>query len=176
MDMRIQKTLLLISLLLVVMYSCKNTNSNDKIEQAKDSIVNIASDDIVLNNPLAGKKFYYLEKDKTGTLILKKYPQFEGDFEMQKIIFTDSMLIDGWNVMEPYEWNIVKIANKSPKLIYYVEMGDVETDDSSRDTLYFRYDNETGFLYNILENTTLILIDSLHSDKVKTKKVKVKDD
>ena len=98
--MRIQKTLLLISLLLVVMYSCKNTNSNDKIEQAKDSIVNIASDDIVLNNPLAGKKFYYLEKDKTGTLILKKYPQFEDDFEMQKIIFTDSMLIDGWNVME----------------------------------------------------------------------------
>ena len=67
MDMRIQKTLLLISLLLVVMYSCKNTNSNDKIEQAKDSIVNIASDDIVLNNPLAGKKFYYLEKDKTNS-------------------------------------------------------------------------------------------------------------
>ena len=69
--MRTQKILLFISLLLVVMYSCKNTNSNDKIEQAKDSIVNIASDDIVLNNPLAGKKFYYLEKDKTGTLILK---------------------------------------------------------------------------------------------------------
>ena len=95
---------------------------------------------------------------------------------MQKIVFTDTMLIDAWNVMKPYEWNIVKIANKSPELIYYVEMGDVETDDSSRDTLYFRYDNETGFLYNILENTTLILIDSLHSDKVKTKKVKVKDD
>ena len=65
--MRTQKILLLISLLLVVMYSCKNTNSNDKIEQAKDSIVNIASDDIVLNNPLAGKKFYYLEKDKTNS-------------------------------------------------------------------------------------------------------------
>ena len=93
---------------------------------------------------------------------------------MQKIVFTDTMLIDGWNVMKPYEWNIVKIANKSPELIYYVEMGDVETDDSSRDTLYFRYDNETGFLYNILENTTLILIDSLHSDRVKIKNVKVK--
>ena len=156
----------------LLLFACNN--NNNKEGNVNDTI----NDTIVerLNNPLAGKKFYYLEKDKTGTLILKKYPQFEGDFEMQKIVFTDSMLIDGWNVMEPYEWNIVKIANKSPKLIYYVEMGDVETDDSSRDTLYFRYDNETGFLYNILENTTLILIDSLHSDKVKTKNVKVKDD
>ena len=156
----------------LLLFSCNN--NNNKEGNVNDTI----NDTIVerLNNPLAGKKFYYLEKDKTGTLILKKYPQFEGDFEMQKIVFTDSMLIDGWNVMEPYEWNIVKIANKSPKLIYYVEMGDVETDDSSRDTLYFRYDNETGFLYNILENTTLILIDSLYSDRVKIKNVKVKLD
>ena len=156
----------------LLLFSCNN--NNNKEGNVNDTI----NDTIVerLNNPLAGKKFYYLEKDKTGTLILKKYPQFEDDFEMQKIIFTDSMLIDGWNVMEPYEWNIVKIANKSPKLIYYVEMGDVETDDSSRDTLYFRYDNETGFLYNILENTTLILIDSLYSDRVKIKNVKVKLD
>ena len=156
----------------LLLFACNN--NNNKEGNVNDTI----NDTIVerLNNPLAGKKFYYLEKDKTGTLILKKYPQFEDDFEMQKIIFTDSMLIDGWNVMEPYEWNIVKIANKSPKLIYYVEMGDVETDDSSRDTLYFRYDNETGFLYNILENTTLILIDSLYSDRVKIKNVKVKLD
>ena len=156
----------------LLLFACNN--NNNKEGNVNDTI----NDTIVerLNNPLAGKKFYYLEKDKTGTLILKKYPQFEGDFEMQKIIFTDSMLIDGWNVMEPYEWNIVNIANKSPKLIYYVEMGDVETDDSSRDTLYFRYDNETGFLYNILENTTLILIDSLYSDRVKIKNVKVKLD
>ena len=154
----------------LLLFACNN--NNNKEGNVNDTI----NDTIVerLNNPLAGKKFYYLEKDKTGTLILKKYPQFEGDFEMQKIVFTDTMLIDGWNVMEPYEWNIVKIANKSPKLIYYVEMGDVETDDSSRDTLYFRYDNETGFLYNILENTTLILIDSLYSDRVKIKNVKVK--
>ena len=156
----------------LLLFACNN--NNNKEGNVNDTI----NDTIVerLNNPLAGKKFYYLEKDKTGTLILKKYPQFEGDFEMQKIVFTDTMLIDGWNVMEPYEWNIVKIANKSPKLIYYVEMGDVETDDSSRDTLYFRYDNETGFLYNILENTTLILIDSLYSDRVKIKNVKVKLD
>ena len=153
----------------LLLFACNNNNKEGNVNDTiNDTIVE------GLNNPLAGKKFYYLEKDKTGTLILKKYPQFEGDFEMQKIIFTDSMLIDGWNVMEPYEWNIVKIANKSPKLIYYVEMGDVETDDSSRDTLYFRYDNETGFLYNILENTTLILIDSLYSDRVKIKNVKVK--
>ena len=155
----------------LLLFACNNNNKEGNVNDTiNDTIVER------LNNPLAGKKFYYLEKDKTGTLILKKYPQFEGDFEMQKIVFTDSMLIDGWNVMEPYEWNIVKIANKSPKLIYYVEMGDVETDGSSRDTLYFRYDNETGFLYNILENTTLILIDSLYSDRVKIKNVKVKLD
>ena len=173
MDMRIQKTLLLISLLLVVMYSCKNTNSNDKIEQAKDSIVNIASDDIVLNNPLAGKKFYYLEKDKTGTLILKKYPQFEGDFEMQKIIFTDSMLIDGWNVMEPSEWYVSKIIQKDTILSYYVNM---EPFGSAKDTFRLQYDKEKGKLYMFVENNTITLIDSLYSDRVKIKNVKVKLD
>ncbi|WP_315144397.1 hypothetical protein [Capnocytophaga leadbetteri] len=171
MDMRIQKTLLLISLLLVVMYSCKNTNSNDKIEQAKDSIVNIASDDIVLNNPLAGKKFYYLEKDKTGTLILKKYPQFEGDFEMQKIIFTDSMLIDGWNVMEPSEWYVSKIIQKDTILSYYVNM---EPFGSAKDTFRLQYDKEKGKLYMFVENNIITLIDSLYSDRVKIKNVKVK--
>ena len=171
MDMRIQKALLLISLLLVVMYSCKNTNSNDKIEQAKDSIVNIASDDIVLNNPLAGKKFYYLEKDKTGTLILKKYPQFEGDFEMQKIIFTDSMLIDGWNVMEPSEWYVSKIIQKDTILSYYVNM---EPFGSAKDTFRLQYDKEKGKLYMFVENNIITLIDSLYSDRVKIKNVKVK--
>ena len=164
--MRTQKILLLISLLLVVMYSCKNTNSNDKIEQAKDSIVNIASDDIVLNNPLAGKKFYYLEKDKTGTLILKKYPQFEGDFEMQKIIFTDSMLIDGWNVMEPSEWYVSKIIQKDTILSYYVNM---EPFGSAKDTFRLQYDKEKGKLYMFVENNTITLIDSLYSDRVKIK-------
>ena len=171
--MRIQKTLLLISLLLVVMYSCKNTNSNDKIEQAKDSIVNITSDDIVLNNPLAGKKFYYLEKDKTGTLILKKYPQFEGDFEMQKIVFTDSMLIDGWNVMEPSEWYVSKIIQKDTILSYYVNM---EPFGSAKDTFRLQYDKEKGKLYMFVENNTITLIDSLYSDRVKIKNVKVKLD
>ena len=171
--MRTQKILLLISLLLVVMYSCKNTNSNDKIEQAKDSIVNIASDDIVLNNPLAGKKFYYLEKDKTGTLILKKYPQFEGDFEMQKIIFTDTMLIDGWNVMEPSEWYVSKIIQKDTILSYYVNM---EPFGSAKDTFRLQYDKEKGKLYMFVENNTITLIDSLYSDRVKIKNVKVKLD
>ena len=171
--MRIQKTLLLISLLLVVMYSCKNTNSNDKIEQAKDSIVNIASDDIVLNNPLVGKKFYYLEKDKTGTLILKKYPQFEDDFEMQKIIFTDSMLIDGWNVMEPSEWYVSKIIQKDTILSYYVNM---EPFGSAKDTFRLQYDKEKGKLYMFVENNIITLIDSLYSDRVKIKNVKVKLD
>ena len=40
--------------------------------------------DILSNNELVGKKFYYLEKDKRGNLFLEKFPQYEGDFEMPK--------------------------------------------------------------------------------------------
>ena len=165
--MRTQKILLFISLLLVVMYSCKNTNSNDKIEQAKDSIVNIASDDIVLNNPLAGKKFYYLEKDKTGTLILKKYPQFEDDFEMEKLIISkDSMLINGDNVMEPTKWIINKVEQKDSIMNYYVTL---VYNSQLKDTFRLQYDKEKGKLYMFVENNIITLIDSLYSDRVKIK-------
>ena len=162
--MRIQKTLLLISLLLVVMYSCKNTNSNDKIEQAKDSIVNIASDDIVLNNPLAGKKFYYLDKEENGELTLSIFPYLEDDYDMAKIIFTDSMLIDGWNVMEPSEWKIERVSQQDSLLIYHLQMmGYPET----QDTFYFNYNEKKGILYKKDRDTTYILIDSLKSNSVR---------
>ena len=120
----------------LLLFGCNNNN--------KESNVNDTINDTIverLNNPLAGKKFYYLEKDKTGTLILKKYPQFEGDFEMQKIIFTDSMLIG-----------------------------------SAKDTFLLQYDKEKGKLYMCVENNTITLIDSLYSDRVKIKNVKVKLD
>ena len=119
------------------------------------------------------KSFYYLEKDKTGTLILKKYPQFEGDFEMQKIVFTDTMLIDGWNVMEPSEWYVSKIIQKDTILSYYVNM---EPFGSAKDTFRLQYDKEKGKLYMFVENNTITLIDSLYSDRVKIKNVKVKLD
>ena len=173
--MRTQKILLLISLLLVVMYSCKNTNSNDKIEQAKDSIVNIASDDIVLNNPLAGKKFYYLDKkEENGELRLLIYPYLEDDYDMAKIIFTDSMLIDGWNVMEPSEWKIERVSQQDSLLIYYLQMME---NPETQDTYYFNYNEKKGILYRKLyrknRDTTFILIDSLKSNSVRKVKAEL---
>ena len=173
--MRIQKTLLLISLLLVVMYSCKNTNSNDKIEQAKDSIVNIASDDIVLNNPLAGKKFYYLDKkEENGELRLLIYPYLEDDYDMAKIIFTDSMLIDGWNVMEPSEWKIERVSQQDSLLIYHLQM--MENPETQK-TYNFNYNEKKGILYRKLyrkdRDTTFILIDSLKSNSVRKVKAEL---
>ena len=172
--MKIQKTLLLISLLLVVMYSCKNTNSNDKIEQAKDSIVNITSDDIVLNNPLAGKKFYYLDKEENGELRLLIYPYLEDDYDMAKIIFTDSMLIDGWNIMEPHEWKIERVSQQDSLLIYYLQMME---NPETQDTFYFNYNEKKGILYRKLyrkdRDTTFILIDSLKSNSVRKVKAEL---
>ena len=152
----------------LLLFSCNNNNKEGNVNDTiNDTIVER------LNNPLAGKKFYYLEKDKTGTLILKKYPQFEGDFEMQKIIFTDSMLIDGWNVMEPSKWYVSKIIQKDTILSYYVNM---EPFGSAKDTFRLQYDKEKGKLYMFVENNTITLIDSLYSDRVKIKNVKVKLD
>ena len=168
--MKIQKTLLLISLLLVVMYSCKNTNSNDKIEQAKDSIVNITSDDIVLNNPLAGKKFYYLDKEENGELRLLIYPYLEDDYDMAKIIFTDSMLIDGWNIMEPHEWKIERVSQQDSLLIYHLQMMDYP---ETQDTFYFNYNEKKGILYRKDRDTTYILIDSLKSNSVRKVKAEL---
>ena len=172
--MKIQKTLLLISLLLVVMYSCKNTNSNDKIEQAKDSIVNITSDDIVLNNPLAGKKFYYLDKEENGELRLLIYPYLEDEYDMAKIIFTDSMLINGWNIMEPHEWKIERVSQQDSLLIYYLQMMYYP---ETQDTFYFNYNEKKGILYRKLSrenrDTTFILIDSLKSNSVRKVKAEL---
>ena len=52
----------------LLLFACNN--NNNKEGNVNDTI----NDTIVerLNNPLAGKKFYYLEKDKTGTLNIKK--------------------------------------------------------------------------------------------------------
>ena len=43
---------------------------------------------------------------------------------MAKIIFTDSMLIDGWNVMEPSEWKIERVSQQDSLLIYHLQMMD----------------------------------------------------
>ena len=113
------------------------------------------------------KSFYYLEKDKTGTLILKKYPQFEGDFEMEKLIISkDSMLINGDNVMEPTKWIINKVEQKDSIMNYYVTL---VYNSQLKDTFRLQYDKEKGKLYMFVENNTITLIDSLYSDRVKIK-------
>ena len=154
----------------LLLFSCNN--NNNKEGNVNDTI----NDTIVerLNNPLAGKKFYYLEKDKTGTLILKKYPQFEDDFEMEKLIISkDSMLINGDNVMEPTKWIINKVEQKDSIMNYYVTL---VYNSQLKDTFRLQYDKEKGKLYMFVENNIITLIDSLYSDRVKIKNVKVKLD
>ena len=153
----------------LLLFACNNNNKEGNVNDTiNDTIVER------LNNPLAGKKFYYLEKDKTGTLILKKYPQFEGDFEMEKLIISkDSMLINGDNVMEPTKWIINKVEQKDSIMNYYVTL---VYNSQLKDTFRLQYDKEKGKLYMFVENNTITLIDSLYSDRVKIKNVKVKLD
>ena len=153
----------------LLLFSCNNNNKEGNVNDTiNDTIVER------LNNPLAGKKFYYLEKDKTGTLILKKYPQFEDDFEMEKLIISkDSMLINGDNVMEPTKWIINKVEQKDSIMNYYVTL---VYNSQLKDTFRLQYDKEKGKLYMFVENNIITLIDSLYSDRVKIKNVKVKLD
>ena len=153
----------------LLLFACNNNNKEGNVNDTiNDTIVER------LNNPLAGKKFYYLEKDKTGTLILKKYPQFEDDFEMEKLIISkDSMLINGDNVMEPTKWIINKVEQKDSIMNYYVTL---VYNSQLKDTFRLQYDKEKGKLYMFVENNIITLIDSLYSDRVKIKNVKVKLD
>ena len=153
----------------LLLFACNNNNKEGNVNDTiNDTIVER------LNNPLAGKKFYYLEKDKTGTLILKKYPQFEDDFEMEKLIISkDSMLINGDNVMEPTKWIINKVEQKDSIMNYYVTL---VYNSQLKDTFRLQYDKEKGKLYMFVGNNIITLIDSLYSDRVKIKNVKVKLD
>ena len=102
------------------------------------------------------------------------YPYLEDDYDMAKIIFTDSMLIDGWNIMEPYEWKIERVSQQDSLLIYHLQMmGYPET----QDTFYFNYNEKKGILYRKLyrkdRDTTFILIDSLKSNSVRKVKAEL---
>ena len=128
----------------LLLFACNN-NNNNKEGNVNDTI----NDTIVerLNNPLAGKKFYYLDKEEDGELTLSIFPYLEDDYDMAKIIFTDSMLIDGWNIMEPYEWKIERVSQQDSLLIYHLQMmGYPET----QDTFYFNYNEKKGILYRKL--------------------------
>ena len=105
----------------LLLFACNNNNNNNNKEGNVNDTIN---DTIVerLNNPLAGKKFYYLDKEEDGELTLSIYPYLEDDYDMAKIIFTDSMLIDGWNIMEPSEWKIERVSQQDSLLIYHLQM------------------------------------------------------
>ena len=150
----------------LLLFACNNNNNNNKEGNVNDTI----NDTIVerLNNPLAGKKFYYLDKEEDGELTLSIFPYLEDDYDMAKIIFTDSMLIDGWNIMEPYEWKIERVSQQDSLLIYHLQMMYYP---ETQDTFYFNYNEKKGILYRKLyrkdRDTTFILIDSLKSNSVR---------
>ena len=146
----------------LLLFACNNNNNNNKEGNVNDTI----NDTIVerLNNPLAGKKFYYLDKEENGELTLSIFPYLEDDYDMAKIIFTDSMLIDGWNVMEPSEWKIERVSQQDSLLIYHLQMMDYP---ETQKTFYFNYNEKKGILYRKDRDTTYILIDSLKSNSVR---------
>ena len=150
----------------LLLFACNNNNNNNKEGNVNDTI----NDTIVerLNNPLAGKKFYYLDKEENGELTLSIFPYLEDDYDMAKIIFTDSMLIDGWNVMEPSEWKIERVSQQDSLLIYHLQMMYYP---ETQETFKFNYNEKKGILYRKLSrenrDTTFILIDSLKSNSVR---------
>ena len=146
----------------LLLFACNNNNNNNKEGNVNDTI----NDTIVerLNNPLAGKKFYYLDKEENGELTLSIFPYLEDDYDMAKIIFTDSMLINGWNIMEPHEWKIERVSQQDSLLIYYLQMMYYP---ETQDTFYFNYNEKKGILYRKDRDTTYILIDSLKSNSVR---------
>ena len=144
----------------LLLFACNN--NNNKEGNVNDTI----NDTIVerLNNPLAGKKFYYLDKEENGELTLSIFPYLEDDYDMAKIIFTDSMLINGWNIMEPHEWKIERFSQQDSLLIYYLQMMYYP---ETQETFKFNYNEKKGILYKKDRDTTYILIDSLKSNSVR---------
>ena len=147
----------------LLLFSCNNNNKEGNVNDTiNDTIVER------LNNPLAGKKFYYLDKEENGELTLSIFPYLEDDYDMAKIIFTDSMLIDGWNIMAPYEWKIERVSQQDSLLIYHLQMMYYP---ETQETFKFNYNEKKGILYRKLSrenrDTTFILIDSLKSNSVR---------
>ena len=153
--------LLLISLFLIgTVSSCKNVvDNNTEKDFPTDSISSLDFDDKAeINNPLIGKKFYYLYKgEDDGELFLAV------DDDMPTIVFINDTLMDNWNTMEGNKWIIEKIEKKDTLLTYFVKMENGETFNS----LCLSYNAKKGLMYNIRKDTTFILIDSLCINKIK---------
>ena len=165
--------LLLISLFLIgTVSSCKNVvDNNTEKDFPTDSISSLDFDDKAeINNPLIGKKFYYLYKgEDDGELFLAVHPYLKGDDDMPTIVFINDMLIDNWNTMEGNKWTIEKIEEKDTLLTYFVKMEDGDASDA----LCLSYNAKKGLMYNIRKDTTFILIDSLYINKIKKIETKI---
>ena len=165
--------LLLISLFLIgTVSSCENVvNNNTEKDFPTDSISSLNFDDKAeINNPLIGKKFYYLYKgEDDGELFLAVHPYLKGDDDMPTIVFINDMLIDNWNTMEGNKWTIEKIEEKDTLLTYFVKMEDRDASDA----LCLSYNAKKGLMYNIRKDTTFILIDSLYINKIKKIETKI---
>ena len=150
--------LLLISLFLIgTVSSCENVVNNNTEKDPLNESLSIESD-TKINNPLIGKKFYYLYKgEDDGELFLAV------DDDMPTIVFINDMLMDNWNTMEGNKWIIEKIEKKDTLLTYFVKMENGETFNS----LCLSYNAKKGLMYNIRKDTTFILIDSLYMNKIK---------
>ena len=166
--------LLLISLFLIgTVSSCENVvNNNTEKDFPTDSISSLDFDDKAeINNPLIGKKFYYLYKgEDDGELFLAVHPYLKGDDDMPTIVFINDMLIDNWNTMEGNKWIIEKIEEKDTLLTYFVK---IEDGEDSIHSLCLSYNAKKGLMYNIKKDTTFILIDSLYIDKIKKIETKI---
>ena len=165
--------LLLISLFLIgTVSSCENVVNNNTEKDPQNELLSIESD-TKINNPLIGKKFYYLYKgEDDGELFLAVHPYLKGDDDMPTIVFINDTLIDNWNIMEGNKWIIEKIEKKDTLLTYFVKMENGETSGS----LCLSYNAKKGLMYNIRKDTTFILIDSLYMNKIKKIETEFSDD
>ena len=159
-----KKKLLLISLFLIgTVSSCENVVNNNTEKDPLNESLSIESD-TKINNPLIGKKFYYLYKgEDDGELFLAV------DDDMPTIVFINDTLMDNWNTMEGNKWIIEKIEKKDTLLTYFVKMENGETSGS----LCLSYNAKKGLMYNIRKDTTFILIDSLYINKIKKIETKI---
>ena len=166
--------LLLISLFLIgTVSSCENVvNNNTEKDFPTDSISSLNFDDKAeINNPLIGKKFYYLYKgEDDGELFLAVHPYLKGDDDMPTIVFINDTLMDNWNTMEGNKWIIEKIEKKDTLLTYFVK---IEDGEDSIHSLCLSYNAKKGLMYNIRKDTTFILIDSLYINKIKKIETKI---
>lgn len=172
-----QVKLLIISALLLFCFSCKTNEKSEKKEgNTTLKLVNLKNKPTiqekkvkklkeVKSSGLEGKKFYFLSKDKEAELILEKYPQYPGDFEMKKYIFRKDVFIDGDNVMEPSEWNVLKIFKRDSVMRYILSM---KGNNELIDTLNLIYSVNKGLLRHNIKDNSIILIDSIKSNNIKT--------